>query len=135
MDNLTQHTEIMLALGELKGSATATNQHLVQLNSKVATHEGRLNHMDVEDGKLFVYLETLKESQKKESSFKGKWIDRGLMIVFNAIITLGLLLLVRSGIVNLETTPRTPEEIQKRQIELQAEAQKLYLDTVKNTTK
>jgi len=120
-----QHGEIMSVLGELKGDQTATNQHLAQLNSKVASHEGRLNTMDVEDGKLGLIISALKEAQGKDSTLKEKWLDRGSVLVITVLLQLGLLLLVRSGVVHLETTPSTPEEISQKVVELQAEVLKL----------
>ena len=128
---VNEHREIMGAIGELKGSTVAgfnaINQHLGNLNSKTAMHEARLNHMDVEDGKLGVFLETVKAERTKENSLRGKWTDRVLMLVFMGVLQLGGLLLVRSGIVNLESTPTTIDEIARKVIDLQAEATKLQM--------
>ena len=129
METESKHTEIMVKLGELVAGQTATNQHLTQLNGKVATQEGRLNHMDIEDGKLSEVIKALQNVQNKEDMIKNKWIERVIGLAVNAIVFLAVLLLVRSGILNLEEKPQSLEEVQKKQIELSAEAQKLYLET------
>ena len=128
MDEQSKHSEIMLSLGRLEGQTISINQHLGQLNSKVATHEGRLNHMDVEDGKLGVFLESMKTEQKKENSLKSKWLDRVLMLVFMGILQLGALVLIRAGIVNLEKEPQGVVEKQKALVEATSEAQKLQIE-------
>lgn len=133
-----QHTQIMVALGKLETRVTdgfqTTNTHLTQLNSKVATHEGRLNHMDVEDGKLQGVIEALKNTDREDSMVKSKWVERGVGLLLYLIGFLAVLLLVRSGILNLDKNPQTLEEVQQQMIELQAEAQKLHLQDLNNSS-
>lgn len=104
-----KHIQIMVALGKLETRVSTgfetVNTHLVQLNSKVATHEGRLNHMDIEDAKLLGIIEALKNTDKQDALIKNKWVERGLGLVVNGIIFLAVLLLVRSGILNLDKQP------------------------------
>ena len=84
--------------------------------------------MDVEDGKLGVFLESMKTEQKKENSLKSKWLDRVLMLVFMGILQLGALVLIRAGIVNLEKEPQGVVEKQKALVEATSEAQKLQIE-------
>ena len=127
MEN-TQHGAIMKELGNLNGKMDGMVKQQMITNGKVAANEGRLNHMDVEDGKLGVFLEQIKSNQAKENSLKNKWLDRILMFVFMGFLQLGLLLLIRSGIINLEKEPKTMQEKQEALIEATSEAQKLQLE-------
>lgn len=126
-----QHTQIMVALGKLETGMIGINQHLAQLNGKIATQEGRLNHMDVEDGKLQGVIEALKNTDREDTMVKNKWIERGLGLLVNALVFLAILLLVRSGILNLDKEPQTLTDIQKEQAELEADAKKIHLESLK----
>lgn len=131
-----KHTEIMVALGKLQTKVDdgfqTTNTHLAQLNGKVATHEGRLNHMDVEDAKYNEVIKTIQESLKNGKTLKEKWTDLGIKVLVAAVTGLTLLVLGRTGVINFDKSPQTLEEVQERQIELSAEAQKLYLEATQN---
>lgn len=136
MEEKGNHNEIMRSLGKLEATTSGINIHLSQLNGAVAKHEGQLQHMAIEDSKLSLYLETIKASQAQEKSFRGKWSDRILMLVFMGILQGLLLLFIRSGILNLEQTPTTSAGIEQKVIDLKAQAEKLQVnqDTIKTDT-
>lgn len=135
MENEALHSQILNSLGKLEGKQetgfSGVHQRLDVLNGKVSKHEGQLQQIAIQDTKVDAFLETLKSSQRKESTFRSKWLDRILMIVFMAIIQGVLLLFIRSGILNLEKTPTNVNEITERAIQLNAEASKLQLELQK----
>lgn len=142
METETLHGAILKALGVLEGKVdsgfTNTNQRLDTLNSKVATHEGRLNGMDVAEARKSARLDAVVSAQGAQSSVKAKWIDRGALMVITIILQLFFLLLIRIGIIDVNPIPpATPQEIEQRTIELRAEAEKLQatIDQARDTNK
>lgn len=123
-------SDVLQTLGKLEGKLESgfksTHERLDTLNSKVATHEGRLNHMDVEDAKNAVLLQAQIDLNKKSDALKADWLKWGAMFLVTAMLNLGLIVLIRTGIVDIKTqTPTDPEAIQERTIELKAETEKL----------
>lgn len=130
METEQLHGQILKTLGVLEGKVdvgfTNTHQRLDALNGKVATHEGRLNGMDVAEARRSARIDVLIQAQGNQNSVKSKWIDRGLMFSIGIILQLFLITLIRAGIIDINPIPAgSPEEIQSRAIDLQAEAEKL----------
>lgn len=130
METEQLHAIILKALGVLEGKVdigfTNTHQRLDVLNGKVATHEGRLNSMDVAEARRSVRMDSVIQTQGSQNSTKAKWTDRGLMFAIGIILQLLLITLIRVGVLDINPIPAgSPEEIQSRAIDLKAEAEKL----------
>ena len=116
----------MKELGNLNGKMDGMVKQQMITNGKVAEHDGRLNRIDVEDGKIGMIITALQEAQGEDMSEKKEWIKFVFKVVINAVLVLAILVLARTGIINLsEKTPNTPQAIQEKVIDLRAETEKL----------
>lgn len=124
---------VISKLGELTGIVQegfrAVHQRQDTANGKLSRQEEKVNHLEIAVAKNADSQKRMEDKDRGQSSEKTKWLDRFWTIGLAVLCNVGLLVLLRTGIVDINPIPKTPQEIQDKTIELKAEILKLQAAT------
>lgn len=122
---MTELAKIYERLGGIEEGIRGTNTRLDTLNSKVAKHEQRFNDIAIADVEAKGVVVGLQTKHASSDAWREKLLTMGLHTIVTVISVLSVLVLIRTGILDLDKEPQSLTEVQQKAIELEAEIKTL----------